>query len=111
MNAMHLPGLDAYLTSPDAPRRPRYACPEDALADLSRDLLADHERMRALFEEDATTQDVSELVEELIELRFLLSRPETDTSAARDLAITRRDLATKARKLAEDEAQYQMDNA
>lgn len=107
---MHIPGLDDFLTSSDAPRR-RFRCPEDALAELSAELLADHSRMRALFEEDATTQDVSELVEELVELRFLLSRPETDTTAARELAITRRDMATKARKLAADEAQYQMDNA
>jgi hypothetical protein len=110
MNAMHIPGLDQYLTVEDAPRR-RFRCPEDAVAELSDELLADHSRMRALFEEDATTQDVSELVEELIELRFLLSRPETDTSAARDLAITRRDMASKAKKLAADEAQYQVDNA
>lgn len=110
MNAMHIPGLDYWLTVEDAPRR-RYACSEDAIAELSAELLADHSRMRALFEEDATTQDVSELVEELIELRFLLSRPETDTSAARDLEITRRDMASKAKKLAEDEAKYQVDNA
>lgn len=110
MNAMHMPGLDAFLTVPDERRR-RFSCPEDAVADLSAELLADHDRMRALFEEDATTQDVSELVAEVIELRFLLSRPETDTSAARDLAITRRDMASKAKKLADDEAQYQMDNA
>lgn len=110
MNIMDMPGLDSWLTSPDAPRGPRYACAEDALYGMSRELLADHSRMRALFEEDATTQDVSELVEELIELRFLLSRPETDTRALSELAIWRKDLATKAKKLAEAEAQYQMDN-
>lgn len=107
---MHMPGLDAFLMVPDERRR-RFRCPEDAVAELSAELLADHDRMRALFEEDATTQDVSELVEELIELRFLLSRPDDDPSAARDLEITRRDMATKARKLADAEAQYQVDNA
>jgi hypothetical protein len=107
---MHIPGLDSWLTVEDEPRR-RYACVEDAVTELSAELLADHSRMRALFEEDATTQDVSELVEELIELRFLLSRPDDDKSAARDLAITRRDMASKAKKLAEDEAKYQVDNA
>lgn len=84
---------------------------EDARQALTeRELLADHSRMRALFEEDATTQDESELVEELIELRFLLSRPETDTRALSELAIWRKDLASKAKELAQHEAKYQADN-
>lgn len=110
MNAMHLPGLDTWLTGEDTPRR-RYATPEEARDAIAHELLADHSRMRALFEEDATTQDVSELIDELIELRFLLSRPDDDPSAARDLEITRRDMASKAKKLAADEAKYQVDNA
>lgn len=84
-----------------------YDIADSRLEILKRELLADHGRMRALFEEDAEAQDVSELVEELIELRFLLSRMDTDERSARELAIYRRDFATRASELADGELKYQ----
>lgn len=105
-----MPGLDTWLTS-ESSRRPAYETREEGIADLTADILADRDRMLSLFEEDASQQDESELVAELIELRWLLSRPDSDERASRLIAIERKNMASKASELAEAEAKYQADNA
>lgn len=78
---------------------------EDAqIAMRERELLADRDAMRDLFEQDAAGQDSAELFSELVELRWILSRADTDPTVAGWLERTRKGMAAKAEKLAAEEA-------
>ena len=77
---------------------------EDAqIAMRERELLANRDAMRDLFEQDAAGQDSAELFADMVELRWMLSRADTDPTVAGWLERTRKDMAAKAKKLAAEE--------